>query len=228
MGINTRHQHQILKRNFSSPFQSLIAQIYSSYTLNMNAPTKIYCIYKMHYVQPKNTNYSHWTGLQCEKTWPTDDLQEKLSISSARNNKNCIFKHFLSGFKSSHQPKSRGQTLPCNVKCQCHLVLPINISCVSALATGCGTEPSQSIYSLMPNAVLVSKSKSILLDLLFKYFKLPGVIIWAWTQNVSEGMPCQTPDHSFMGHFHSTNLLLNPDALKTKKLNTVEYLLQLQ
>lgn len=88
------------------------------------------------------------------------------------------------------------------------------VSYVSALATGCVTEPFQSIYSLMPNTVLVSKSKYVPLDLLFKYLKLPGVIIWAWAQNVSKGMPCQAPDHSFMGHFHSTNLLLNPDALK--------------
>lgn len=101
------------------------------------------------------------------------------SISSARNNKNSIFKHFLSGLKSSHQPKPRGQSLPCNIKYQCHLVLPINISCVSALATGCVTEPSQSIYSLMPNAVLASKSKYIPLDFFFKYIKLPGVIIGA-------------------------------------------------
>lgn len=83
----------------------------------------------------------------------------------------------------------------------------------------------------MPSTVLVSKSiYNIPLDLLFKYLKLPGVIIWARTENVSEGMPCQTPDHSFVGHFHSTNLLLNPDALK-KKANqsyTAEYLLQLQ
>lgn len=52
---------------------------------------------------------------------------------------------------------TRGQILPCNIKCQCHLGLPINII-DSALATGCVREPSQSIYSLMPNTVLVFKS----------------------------------------------------------------------
>lgn len=79
-----------------------------------------------------------------------------------------------------------------------------------------------SLCSPMPSTLYGSEHTHTPSDSFFAYFKIPGVIIWARTENVSEGMPRQTPDHSFMGHFHSTNLLLNPDALKKNQTAIIE------
>lgn len=41
---------------------------------------------------------------------------------------------------------------------------------------------------------------------------VPGVVVGAGTQDVTQRMPCQAPDHPFMSHLHPSNLLLHPDT----------------
>lgn len=45
----------------------------------------------------------------------------------------------------------------------------------------------------------------------------PGVVVGAGTQDVTQRVPGQTPDHSLMSHFHPPHLLLHPDGVNTQQ-----------
>ena len=47
------------------------------------------------------------------------------------------------------------------------------------------------------------------------WFWVPGVVVGARTEDVSQGVPGQTPDHPLVGHLHTTHLLLHPEGQTT-------------
>lgn len=46
---------------------------------------------------------------------------------------------------------------------------------------------------------------------------IPGVVVGAGAQDVTQRVPGQTPDHPFMSHLHPSNLLLHPDTNHSSK-----------
>lgn len=48
--------------------------------------------------------------------------------------------------------------------------------------------------------------------------RVPGVVVGAGTQDVTQWVPGQTPDHPLVSHLHPPDLLLHPDNTNGDKV----------